>query len=176
MNATAPTICCRRCAEESDRCSAWARSTATATPRSPASRRPAPSPWSWIATPPASSPTSPWSSSRSWPAAAISRSSTPRFRRPSPGSATRQSQIDDIVRYSRGTGTLRRLPAHQPRLAHGQGLHRGLLQRVESQLPAAFDLSFVFNRWTLGDDFVTGKLGIKAPKPEVRRQRPGLTC
>ena len=38
--------------------------------------RPAPSGWSWIATPPASSPTSPWSNSRSWPAAAISRSST----------------------------------------------------------------------------------------------------
>ena len=57
-----------------------------------ASRRPAPSAWSWIATPPASSRTSPWSSSRSSPAAATSRSSTPRSRRPSRGSATRRGR------------------------------------------------------------------------------------
>ena len=52
---------------------------ATRLPQRPghgASRRPARSASSWIATPPASSPISRWSSSRSWPAAAISRSST----------------------------------------------------------------------------------------------------
>ena len=50
--------------------------TAIATRRSPSSPRPARSASSWIATRPASSPTSRWSSSRSSPAAAISRSST----------------------------------------------------------------------------------------------------
>src|SRR5439155_12582481 len=34
------------------------------------------------------------------------------------------------------------------------------LKRIETQLPGAFELPFVFNRWTLGDDFLTDKLGI----------------
>ena len=29
-----------------------------------------------------------------------------------------------------------------------------LLDRIEGQLPGAFDLSFVFNRWTIGDAFL----------------------
>ena len=52
------------------------------------SPRRAPSAWSWTATRQASSRTSPWSSSRSWPAAATSRSSTVRSRPPWRGSAT----------------------------------------------------------------------------------------
>ena len=55
---------------------AWRATRLTATPRRPSSRRPARSVSSWIATRQASSPTSHWSSSRSSPAAAISRSST----------------------------------------------------------------------------------------------------
>ena len=48
----------RRCWDS--RAGSAARSTATATPRSPCSPPPAPSPSSWTATPPASSPTSRW--------------------------------------------------------------------------------------------------------------------
>ncbi len=130
----------------------WARSTATAMPRSRASRRPAPSPWSWIATPPASSPTSPWSSSRSWPAAATSRSSTPPSRPPSPGSATRREQIEDIVRYCRGAGTLHGCPHINPASLRAKGFPDDVLQRIEAQLPGVFELPFAFNRWTVGDD------------------------
>ena len=120
-----------------------------------ASPRPAPSPWSWIATPPASSPTSPWSSSRSSPAAATSRSSTPRCRRPWPGSATRTAQIDDIVRYCRGAARCDGCPHINRASLKAKGFTDEVLQRVEAQLPGAFELPFVFNRWTLGDEFVT---------------------
>src|SRR6202008_3233611 len=34
-----------------------------------------------------------------------------------------------------------------------------ILDRIEAQLPAAFDLSFVFTRWTVGDDFLKQRLG-----------------
>ncbi len=53
-----------------------AKSSAIATPRPPSSPPPAPSACSWIATPPASSPISPSSNSKSSPAADISRSPT----------------------------------------------------------------------------------------------------
>ena len=61
--------------------STWASAMASATPRSVFSLRLERSGCRWIATPPGSSPTSPWSSSRSWPVAATSRSSISRWRR-----------------------------------------------------------------------------------------------
>ena len=65
-------------------------------------------------------------------------------------------QIDDIVRYCRGAGTLDGCPHVNPASAQGQGLHRrGARPKIEAQLPGAFELPFVFNRWTLGDDFLT---------------------
>ena len=59
-SATAPPTCWRPPAASATAWWTWARSMAIATPRSRASRRPAPSAWSWTATPPASSRTSPW--------------------------------------------------------------------------------------------------------------------
>ena len=44
------------------------------------------------------------------------------------------------------------LPAHQPGSLKAKGFTDELSQRIEAQLPAAFELPFVFNRWTLGDD------------------------
>jgi ribonucleoside-diphosphate reductase alpha chain len=75
-----------------------------------------------------------------------------------------KSQIDDIIRYSRGSGTLESCPHINRVSLKAKGFTDDVLQRVESQLSAAFDLAFVFNRWTLGDEFVTEKLGIKAPE------------
>ena len=44
-------------------------------------------------------------------------------------------------------------PAHQPRRAARQGLRRGeIVAKVEAALVAAFDIKFVFNKWTLGED------------------------
>lgn len=62
-------------------------------------------------------------------------------------------QIEDIVRYCRGAGTLQGCP-HIHRLSLlAKGFTEEALARIEAQLPAAFDLSFVFSRWVLGDDF-----------------------
>ncbi|GIW81848.1 MAG: vitamin B12-dependent ribonucleotide reductase [Gemmatales bacterium] len=70
-----------------------------------------------------------------------------------------QQQIDDIVRYCRGTGTLQGCPHVNFDTLKAKGFTDDVLARVESQLPSTFDLSFVFNRWTLGDEFCTKKLG-----------------
>ena len=55
----------------------------------------------------------------------------------------------------------RRGARHQPRLAHGQGLRRrARSRRSRRRCGSAFDIKFVFNQWTLGEDFCTETLGI----------------
>jgi ribonucleoside-diphosphate reductase alpha chain len=69
-------------------------------------------------------------------------------------------QIDDIVRYSRGSGTLKDCPHINTTGLKAKGFTDEILQRIEAQLPGAFELGFVFNRWTVGDDFIKDKLSI----------------
>ncbi|RMG96315.1 MAG: vitamin B12-dependent ribonucleotide reductase [Deltaproteobacteria bacterium] len=69
------------------------------------------------------------------------------------------TQIDDIVRYCKGAGTL----AGSPRITHAdlkaKGFDEDAIARIEAELPQAFDIRFVFNRWVLGDDFCRTALG-----------------
>jgi ribonucleoside-diphosphate reductase alpha chain len=71
-------------------------------------------------------------------------------------------QVEDIVRYCQGTGTLAGCPHINPAALKARGFTDEVLRRVEALLPAAFELSFVFNRWTVGDDFCRQHLGITA--------------
>jgi ribonucleoside-diphosphate reductase alpha chain len=71
-------------------------------------------------------------------------------------------QIEDIVRYCRGTGTLEKGPHINRASLKAKGFTEEVLQRIEEQLPSAFELSFVFNRWTVGDDFCQKNLGLSA--------------
>ena len=68
-------------------------------------------------------------------------------------------EIDDIVRYCRGAGSL----VGSPRITHAQlkarGFTEALVAKIEQELPQAFEIGFVFNRWTLGDEFCTEVLG-----------------
>jgi len=70
------------------------------------------------------------------------------------------SQIQDIVHYCRGTATLTGCPAINPASLKAKGFTDDILEKIEQQLPSVFELPFVFNRWTLGDDFLIGRLGI----------------
>ncbi len=74
------------------------------------------------------------------------------------------SLIDEIVSYAVGHGTLDNAPGinHTSLLGHGFGPTE--IDKIESALPSAFDIRFVFNQWTLGVDFCTGVLGIPAAK------------
>jgi ribonucleoside-diphosphate reductase alpha chain len=71
-------------------------------------------------------------------------------------------QADEIVRYCRGAGTLTGCPHVNPASLKAKGFTDAVLAKVEEQLPSTFELPFVFNRWTLGDDFLSGTLGIDA--------------
>jgi ribonucleoside-diphosphate reductase alpha chain len=79
-------------------------------------------------------------------------------------------QIDDIARYCRGTGTLQGCPHIHPVSLKAKGFSDEILRRIEGQLPSAFELSFVFNRWTVGDDFCRNGLGFT----QERLEAPGF--
>jgi ribonucleoside-diphosphate reductase alpha chain len=59
----------------------------------------------------------------------------------------------DAIRYAVGHGTLEGAPAHQSRRAARQGLHGDAeLDKIEAGAGiGAFDIRFVFNKWTLGE-------------------------
>jgi ribonucleoside-diphosphate reductase alpha chain len=76
-----------------------------------------------------------------------------------------ESQIDEIVKYCRGAGTLTGCPNITPAVLKAKGFTEDVLARIAAQLPSAFELGFVFNRWTLGDDFIRDNL--KVPQEQL---------
>jgi ribonucleoside-diphosphate reductase alpha chain len=81
-----------------------------------------------------------------------------------------KQQVEDIVRYCQGSGTLKGCPHINPASLKAKGFTDDLLQKIESQLPAAFELGFVINRWTVGDDLCKNALKI----PQARLDTPGF--
>ncbi len=61
-------------------------------------------------------------------------------------------QIDAIVNYAKGHATLKGAPAINHKTLKEKGLTNEDLTKVEAGLLSAFEISFVFNHWTLGED------------------------
>ncbi|MCA8972424.1 MAG: vitamin B12-dependent ribonucleotide reductase, partial [Planctomycetes bacterium] len=78
-----------------------------------------------------------------------------------------EERIASIVAYAKGNGTLRGAPVLHHDALRQRGFDDEALQKVEAQLPAAFDLSFPFSVWNLGADFVTDALGIAAERMQA---------
>ncbi len=72
------------------------------------------------------------------------------------------AQIAEIEAYAVGHGTLGDAPAINPTTLKAKGFTDEAIATVEKALPTAFDIKFVFNRWTLGEDFCTRELGFDA--------------
>jgi ribonucleoside-diphosphate reductase alpha chain len=70
-----------------------------------------------------------------------------------------QVQIDDIVTYAVGHGSLGNAPAINHSSLAAKGFTDEVIATVEKALPTAFDIKFVFNKWTLGEEFCTKVLG-----------------
>src|SRR6185437_2831923 len=73
-------------------------------------------------------------------------------------------QIDDIVRYCKGSGTFKGSPHINPESLKAKGFSDDALAKVESALPQAFEIGFAFNQWTLGEAFCKETLGISEEK------------
>ncbi len=70
-----------------------------------------------------------------------------------------QDQIADIGAYAVGHATLKGAPGINVPALQDRGFTPDALQKVEASLLGAFDIKFVFNRYTLGDEFCIDKLG-----------------
>ena len=57
-----------------------------------------------------------------------------------------------------------RRPAINPATLRAKGFTDDKIEAVEKGLKTAFDIKFVFNKWTLGEDFLTGTLEVPAEK------------
>ncbi len=69
-------------------------------------------------------------------------------------------QVDDIVRYCVGSGSLEGAPNVGADALRGFGFTEPMLQAVEAALPTAFDIRFAFTRYSVGDDAIVEELGI----------------
>jgi len=73
-----------------------------------------------------------------------------------------EADIAEIEAYAVGHGTLAQAPAVNHTTLMAKGLTEEAIAKVEKALPMAFDIKFVFNKWTLGEEFCRDKLGISA--------------
>ncbi len=74
----------------------------------------------------------------------------------------RESEIAEIEAYAVGHGTLSNAPGINHTTLMAKGFTPEAVEKVEKALPTAFDIKFVFNKWTLGEDFCRDALGIPA--------------
>ncbi|MFI5012638.1 MAG: vitamin B12-dependent ribonucleotide reductase [Hyphomicrobiales bacterium] len=82
----------------------------------------------------------------------------------------RPSEIAEIEAYAVGHGSLRRAPAINHAALAAKGFSDEKLAAVEKALPSAFDIKFVFNKWTLGAEFLHEKLEV----PLARLDNPAF--
>ncbi|MDQ2092724.1 vitamin B12-dependent ribonucleotide reductase [Rhodalgimonas zhirmunskyi] len=74
------------------------------------------------------------------------------------------AQIEEIISYAVGHGTLGNAPGINHTSLIGHGFGPAEIEKVEAALESAFDIRFVFNQWTLGEEFCTKTLGIPVEK------------
>ncbi|MHA6323965.1 vitamin B12-dependent ribonucleotide reductase [Roseivivax sp. CAU 1753] len=74
------------------------------------------------------------------------------------------AQIEEMVSYAVGHGTLGNAPGINHTSLVGHGFGPAQLEKIDASLASAFDIRFVFNQWTLGEEFCREVLGIPVAK------------
>jgi len=72
-----------------------------------------------------------------------------------------EKQIEEIEKYSKGHGTLAGCPAINKKSLTAKGFTEEKIEAIEKQLDDVFDITFAFNKWSLGEDFLK-EIGISA--------------
>jgi ribonucleoside-diphosphate reductase alpha chain len=62
-------------------------------------------------------------------------------------------QIEEIINYAVGHGTLSDAPALNHAALKSKGFGDEQITKIEGGLASAFDIKFVFNKWAIGEDF-----------------------
>jgi ribonucleoside-diphosphate reductase alpha chain len=71
-------------------------------------------------------------------------------------------QIKEIIEYAVGHGSLESAPGINYKTLAEKGFTKEVLDSLESGLKSAFDIKFVFNKWSLGETFCKQVLGLSA--------------
>jgi ribonucleoside-diphosphate reductase alpha chain len=71
-----------------------------------------------------------------------------------------EKEIQEIVDYAKGKGSLKGCPHINPKSLEDKGFTEDKIEAIEKALPGSFDIKFAFNHWTLGEDFCKEELGI----------------
>src|SRR5690606_29225656 len=66
--------------------------------------------------------------------------------------------------YAVGHGSMAQAPGVNHGSLRAKGFPQDKIDAVEKDLKAAFDIKFVFNKWTLGEDFLVNVLKVPADK------------
>ena len=77
-----------------------------------------------------------------------------------------EGEIEAIIRYAVGHGTLRHAPGVNHATLKAKGFTEAALAALEEELASAFDIKFAFNKWTLGEAFCTQVLGFTTAELE----------
>jgi len=72
-----------------------------------------------------------------------------------------EQQNKEIEDYCKGRGTFIAAPHINLETLRKNGFTQEKLDELERQAPTAFDISFIFNKFTLGEDFCVDNLGFK---------------
>jgi len=75
-----------------------------------------------------------------------------------------QDTITGIIDYAVGHGTLKEAPSVNHEALREKGFTDEKIAAIEAALGTAFDIKFVFNKWTLGEEFCTGTLALDATR------------
>ncbi len=75
-----------------------------------------------------------------------------------------EAAIAEIEAYAVGHGSLAQAPGINHTTLRAKGFTDEKINALESGMASAFDIKFVFNKWTLGDEFLTSNLKVPAEK------------
>ena len=74
----------------------------------------------------------------------------------------RADEIGAMVAHIAGHGTLDGAPGIDHRALRARGFTTAALQALEASIGSALDIRYIFNQWTLGEEFCTRGLGLSA--------------
>jgi ribonucleoside-diphosphate reductase alpha chain len=75
-----------------------------------------------------------------------------------------EAQLAEIEAFAVGHASMRQAPGVNHATLRAKGFTEQKLEELEKTLAGAFDIKFVFNKWSLGADFLTGALKVPAEK------------
>jgi ribonucleoside-diphosphate reductase alpha chain len=67
-----------------------------------------------------------------------------------------EAEIAEIEAYAVGHGSIDQAPGINPTTLKAKGFSDESLAKIKASLGSAFDIKFVFNRWTVGDEQMAG--------------------